>query len=81
MTRIVAVLGAVTVLGASAALAQDLAPARRYDPASVSLFNRPIVEFRAPLLGASPADRAVLARERIQRLLDRGTAAEVSGPG
>jgi len=78
MTRVVAVLWAATVLCASTALAQDAAPARRYDPASVSLFNRQIVEFRAPLLGASPADRATSARERIQRLLDRGTAAEVA---
>jgi small-conductance mechanosensitive channel len=78
MTRVVAVLLAATVLCANAALAQDAAPARSYAPASVSLFNRQIVEFRAPLLGASPADRAVSARERLQRLLDRGTVAEVA---
>jgi len=69
---------AATVLCSSAALAQDAAPARRYAPASVSLFNREIVEFRAPLLGASPADRAASARERIRGLLDRGGPAEVT---
>jgi small-conductance mechanosensitive channel len=78
MTRVVAVLLAATALCASAALAQDAAPARSYAPASVSLYNRHIVEFRAPLLGASPVDRAVSARERLQRLLDRGTVAEVA---
>jgi small-conductance mechanosensitive channel len=42
------------------------------------VFNRTIAEFRAPLLGSPPADRAANARERVQLLLDRGGAGQVA---
>ena len=42
---------------------------------TIVIFNRPIVTFRAPFLGISPAERARMGRDRIVALLNRG------GPG
>lgn len=47
-------------------------------PGTVVVFNRPIVEFRAPLLGMSARDRAEDASERIRRLLALGGPGKVS---
>jgi small-conductance mechanosensitive channel len=46
--------------------------------ATVVIFNRPIVTFRAPFLGVPPADRARGARERILALLEGGGPGAVS---
>ena len=48
------------------------------DEETVVVFNRPIVRFRAPLLGISPQDRAELAGERVHTLLDRGGEGKVT---
>jgi len=47
-------------------------------PAELVVFNRPIVMFRALFVGNPPADRALSARTRIDRLLERGNAGAVS---
>lgn len=41
-------------------------------PATVRVFNRPVIVFRGALLGVAPSDRAALARERVYSLLERG---------
>jgi small-conductance mechanosensitive channel len=46
--------------------------AGRRPPATVVIFNRPIVRFRAPLLGISPEERVENAQDRIHALLERG---------
>jgi hypothetical protein len=48
------------------------------DEETVVVFNRPIVRFRAPLLGISPQDRAEGAADRVHTLLDRGGEGKVS---
>jgi small-conductance mechanosensitive channel len=45
---------------------------------AIVIFNRPIVTFRTPFLGVSPAERARAGRERILAILDRGGPGEVS---
>jgi len=47
----------------------------RIGPATLTVFNRPIVTLRSSFLGVTPSERAVLARERIYSLLGKG------GPG
>src|SRR5439155_20757873 len=42
------------------------------------VFNRPIVRFRAPLLGIGPEERAETAVERVHSLLDRGGEGKVT---
>ena len=41
-------------------------------PATLSLFNRPVMTFRQTVLGVPPADRASIARDRIHAILERG---------
>jgi small-conductance mechanosensitive channel len=53
------------------------APERRTG-ATLSLYNRPLMTFRAPMLGAAPADRAEVARVRVTNLLEGGAPAVVS---
>ena len=48
------------------------------DEETVVVFNRPIVRFRAPLLGISPQDRAETAGDRVHTLLDRGGEGKVT---
>jgi small-conductance mechanosensitive channel len=59
--------------GAADGEQQAAAPAAA--PATLVVFNRPIVTFRATLFGYAPAERAVVSRQRIESLLDR------PGPG
>jgi len=42
-------------------------------PATLKYANRPIVEFRATLLGRAPSERAIAARQVIDRLVDANT--------
>ena len=49
-------------------------PVRNPD-ATLTLYNRPVMNFRASMLGAPPADRAHVARARLADLLTQG------GPG
>ena len=44
----------------------------RYPPATLKIFNRPIVTFRHAIVGVPPEERAIVARERIYSLLERG---------
>jgi small-conductance mechanosensitive channel len=62
---------------AASPVAPPAAPASG-PPAKFSVFNRSIAEFRAPLLGSPPADRAANARERVELLLDRGGEGRVA---
>jgi small-conductance mechanosensitive channel len=45
---------------------------------TIVVLNRPIVTFRAPFLGISPAERARTGRERIVNMLERGGPGAVS---
>lgn len=63
---------AAAFLGAFAASAVAQAQA------TVAYFNRPIVEFRGPLLGVGPAERARAAEARIDELLQRGGDGKVA---
>ncbi|MFO1399140.1 MAG: mechanosensitive ion channel [Burkholderiales bacterium] len=63
---------------ASAAATATPEPAERVAPATLTIFNRPIVTLRSSFLGVTPAERAELARERIYSLLERGGPAKVS---
>ena len=53
-------------------------PTERVAPATLTVFNRPIATLRSSFLGVTPAERAVLARERIYSLLEKGGPAKVS---
>lgn len=64
-----ALLALATCLMAGAPTATHAADAA---PATLSLANREIVQFRTALLGVSPAERAHRARLRIQELIDEG---------
>jgi small-conductance mechanosensitive channel len=46
-------------------------------PATPAYANRPIIEFRAAVLGRQPAERAVAARQAMERLVDAGTMGPV----
>ena len=46
-------------------------PVRNPD-ATLTLYNRPVMNFRASMLGAPPADRAHVARARLAELLTQG---------
>ena len=50
----------------------------RHSGAIVTVYNRPIVRFRAQLLGISAEERAETAVERVHSLLDRGGEARVT---
>jgi hypothetical protein len=62
--------GTIPTGTAKAGRAQDA----RHDGA-VTIFNRRIVTFRAPFLGVSARERAIIAKDRVAAALDRG------GPG
>lgn len=47
-------------------------PADRVRPATLRVFNRAVVTFRSSFLGVTPSERAVIARERIYSLLEKG---------
>jgi hypothetical protein len=76
----------IVLLAAPAAAAQAPAPdggaeAGRRDaaePAHLVVANRPIVTLRAPVLGASPADRVEAIGERLDALLDKGGGVPVA---
>lgn len=68
---VVALLGVVLAAWATFASA---AP----EPATLSLYNREIVTFRAPMLNYSPEERAAAARGRIDDAIERGGAGEVT---
>ncbi len=64
---------AIVACVAGAAPATDkAAPPERYPPATLSIFNRPIFTFRHAILGVPPEERALVARERIYSILERG---------
>lgn len=87
---VVALLASAAAVAPQHAPAQEAAtsqpasaPATRLAPempanASVVVFNRTVVVFRAPYLGFSPAERAALATERVRSLLDRPGPGEVT---
>ncbi len=58
--------------------ARPLHPASHVQPGTLVVFNRPVITFRASFLGATPAQRAAAARERIGGLLDRGGEGKVT---
>ncbi|MFO1200739.1 MAG: mechanosensitive ion channel [Burkholderiaceae bacterium] len=65
---------------AAAAVDAAAAPAEIHvaasgDTATLKVFNRPILVMRHTLLGMSPRERASVAHDRVNRILDRG------GPG
>ncbi len=66
--------------GASAAGGKDEAgeEGKDHGEASLSIFNRTIVTFRAPFLGMPPETRAVRARATVERLLRQGGDLEVA---
>ncbi len=84
----VAALTGVSAIAAdalsSAALDKSSLPVTKSDgagrrpPATVVIFNRPIVRFRASLLGISPEGRMESAQERIHALLERGGEGKVT---
>lgn len=61
--------------GSTVAIEPSRAAASARATATLRVYNRPIVAFRAPLFGAPPAERALRARERIDETLALG------GPG
>jgi len=67
------------LLGGLATTAVQAPPApAAVSPATLTILNRPIVEFRAPFLGVTPAERASVAEERISAELARGGSAVVT---
>jgi len=80
----VAVVAGIVAAG-SAAGAQDVSPGAASPsataPATLTILNRPVMTFRAPLMGLAPADRSEAAGQRIrtQLRLD-GPGAITSGP-
>ena len=56
---------------ALACLAADDAP-ERFAPSTLTVFNRPVFTFRHALLGVPPAERVMVARERIYGMLEGG---------
>ena len=68
----IVVVAIVASLALVAFAAEEKGLAERYTPATLTVFNRPIFTFRHALLGVPPAERAVVARERIYSLLERG---------
>jgi len=48
------------------------------EPATLSLYNREVITFRAPLLNYSPAERAAAAHRRIEDAIDRDGPAAVT---
>lgn len=67
----------VALLAAALASCATFASAA-VEPATLSLYNREIVTFRAPLLNYSPEERAAAARRRIDDAIERGGQAEVT---
>ncbi|HTQ01829.1 MAG TPA: mechanosensitive ion channel family protein [Casimicrobiaceae bacterium] len=57
----------------SAAAAAPAAP-----PATLLVFNRPVVTLRQTVLGVPPSDRASIARDRIYAIIDRGGEGKVA---
>ena len=78
---VVGVLLAGMVL-VSTSMAAPITPlgqaAKNLDESSVVVYNRTIVTFRSPLLGASPEIRAKNTRQRLEALLRQGEIYEVS---
>ncbi|MFO1302713.1 MAG: mechanosensitive ion channel [Burkholderiales bacterium] len=68
---LLAMMLALVACAAPAAPASDKAP-ERYPPATLKVFNRPIFTFRHAIVGVPPEERALVARERIYSLLERG---------
>ena len=62
-------------MASAAALAASMPGAS--EPATLFIFNRPIVRFRATVPGATPADRVRRANEEIERVMRAGGAGEV----
>ena len=76
-TATVAPDGPAPPAGSTAAAANraDVAP---FSGATLVVFNRPVVRFRATVLGVPPSERAAAAGERVTALLDRGGSGEVT---
>jgi hypothetical protein len=60
-----------------AAVAAAQAEARPATPSTLTYANRPIVQFRASVLGRQPAERAAAARYALDRLVDADTMGPV----
>ena len=63
---------------ASHAADDKAAPPERYAPATLTIFNRPVFTFRHAILGVPPEERALVARERIYSILERGESDTVT---
>jgi small-conductance mechanosensitive channel len=64
---------AATAVGTKSAIVLE-----RSASGTLTIFNRPIVTFRATVLGVSPAERADIAHNRIMALLERGGDAKIT---
>jgi small-conductance mechanosensitive channel len=63
----------------AAAGAPNARPARERRPAgTLVVFNRPVITFRATVLGVPPQERALAGRERVLALLERGGEGRIS---
>lgn len=62
-----------------AAIAEAMAQGQAIDapPATLTYANRPIFQFRASVLGRTPADRAAAVRQVLDRLVDSGARGRV----
>lgn len=69
---------AVCLLMAPGVSGAAVADAQSASPASLSLFNREVIIFRASLLGVSPQERAHRAAVRIHELMDAGGRLQLS---
>jgi hypothetical protein len=63
-------------LAQAAEAAQDAATG--VDAVDLTIANRRIVTLRAPISGASPADRVLAIRERVDLLVERGGPLKIS---
>lgn len=79
MKKILVGLAALAVwVGAGAQEQASAAPVAAAAPATLTLANRPVLTFRATLLGDTPAERAALARAALDQALARPGSATVS---
>jgi len=65
--------GAGTAAAAKATSARDRRPV-----GTLVVFNRPVITFRATVLGVPPQERAAAGRERVLALLERGGEGRIS---
>ncbi|HMN77001.1 MAG TPA: mechanosensitive ion channel [Burkholderiaceae bacterium] len=66
------------VLQEGLALAEAGAPGQTHDNVRLTIYNRPIITFREPLLNMSPAERASRARFQIDQIMSKRGPLQVS---